>query len=334
MKPLKPYSYLHMSLLAWLAENPEERILTQGSGVRGQPMDFRFRYRKLLKDRDEWFYSHLDTPTYPTMTDKVAPSVEEFLNTRHLKFSVVALQNDGMLDLLTGFDLHDKTKESRLKALVAPNSRKYALSDKFYGITEKAVTWWNESGHALYRELLTTRFTQEASDERTILIGKERSISAKLTAQQSALFPGGFPNPLPSRKIVRPYATAVVVKEIENGFYIRDVRLLSHRMRDGGGDFIQIPIEERRPHAFVSREAVLADYVNDHGVNIVLTADNEIYQDIAETQARALDELIPFLTRYRDLQRQQASQQEDQLREALDKANNSALTSEDPKPKL
>jgi hypothetical protein len=325
----KTYTYTQLAIAAWLMEAPDERVLSQGLSSSGGALDIRFRYRKQHKTEGHWFYSHLDTLVFPLTDGRVAASNEEYLDTRHMKFSLHPLTKDDILDLVTGHHLHDKSIDTPSKRLVLPNAGRYSLSESFYVMNENGRKWWHAGGREQYREALTARFAKEAADKRTILIGFERRYNYTLSHEQKRLFPTGFPPPLPSRKLVRPYAIATVVKETDQGYFVTDVKPLTQRLKGLDGGYIPSPLEDRKPHPFAPRSIILADRVSPEAVEEVMTVDAEVFQDITDTQSRTVDELLPILRHFHDLQLQQEARHDDLMKAALSKADGSARP-EDP----
>lgn len=319
------FTYAQLSVMAWLMEAPEDRILSQGRSISGDAMDCRFRFAKYYEDEKRSLYTHANKTFFPMIEGTEQVPIVEYLNVRHMKLNLTLLLRAGYLELLTGYDLLDKSKTTPLKSRIEPNVGKYTLSDTFYGLTETGQQWFRSEGGNLYLDAVRKRLQLESESRRTILIGCVQQIMPKLNESQAAMRPQGFPVPLPSRPTVRPFATAVVVKETPEGFYVRDVELLESQLKNPQFSYSANPIVDRNPHDFVPRDAVLADNVSTAAVQRVISVDEQIYDDVTASQSRIIDELLPILRRYADLQLQQSFAHKDMFDEAVSKANGSAL---------
>lgn len=330
-KIFKP-TYAQLSLIAWLMEAPDKRILKQPKSTRNSLMDFGFRELRPGSNDSGYLFAQVSETTYPMFKHEIAGPVgfQTFLD-GNLKPRINTVVANGLIEQLTGYELHEKDGTSPLKAMIAPHIHRYHLSDTFYGMTPGGCRWWNESGKSLYVEAVRGRFSPMLTGEGTVLIGTSYRVVPEIPEEQQKLTEeytekAGLiqATSITTASMIRPTHTATVVKEIDTGYFIKDIVSLRDRLVGDKTYFAHSPIFIRSRLTFVEKAAVLAKDVADASVSKIIDTDTAIYHDLQESLTNAANELFPILKRHLDRARQQNLAHKEAMSAALAIANGSA----------
>lgn len=202
------------------------------------------------------------------------------------------------------------------EAFVARLDKDYFhFSQTAYVLTREGYEFWKDKGRAMAAEARARRDAERAATARTVLIGRPATIRPRLPAELAKRIPKDLHLPLPSRRIVAPYATATVVRTTPTRLYVRDVETLP-----ATESFGERPIGGSFPHQFVSPEAVMVDDCSPRlAVRLAeITAEFQAEADAIGT--RIVEEMLPKLIDLDSRLKQKDAERADAVAEALREA--------------
>ena len=207
----------------------------------------------------------------------------------------------------------DGAKSSYDKLIDRFDRNPFHYSDGIHAINKDGYQYWKDIGRNEYElQLEQQRLSREAVG-RTVVIGARARIYLTMDAEMRRAFPAGFPVPLPTRTYRRAFATAEVVKETANRFYLTNVQRLPGGDVQWGDD----PIEGKEPNCYIPRDAVLLDHASPAAVRALQDIDAEFIDSQTQAMRKTYDELLPILQALDSRLAQQVAQREDMVREAL-----------------
>jgi hypothetical protein len=199
------------------------------------------------------------------------------------------------------------------EAFVAKLDRDYFhFSQTAYVLTRSGYEFWKEKGRAMATEARARREAERAAVARTVLIGGPATVRPRLPVDLAKKIPKGLQLPLPSRRIVVPYATATVVKSTPTRLYVRDVEILPST--EG---LATRPIGGSVPHQYVSPEAVMVDDCSPRLAARLAEIAVEFQADADAIGARIVEEMLPKLLDLDSRLKQKDAERADAVAEAL-----------------
>lgn len=206
------------------------------------------------------------------------------------------------------------------------NKAMWHWSEHLYVVTDKGRAWWKETGRELFEAEKSKRDKERAAVERVVLLGRVERVRPEVPREIATRVPEGMSLPLPSRSVLRPQATAVVVKETTTRLYLRDVSWLRPV------DYSSRVVEGREPSEYVAREHVILDGAEPETVERLMKIDAEYVEDVNRIAEQAVNSILPALLSLDSRLKQKDAEREDMMKEAIEAANSAKEDIGGPKP--
>lgn len=193
------------------------------------------------------------------------------------------------------------------------SAREWHWMEQVYLVTAAGRTWWEDEGRELHRKAAAERRAEREAALRTVVVGGMAKVQPEISRELRAKIPDGIPLPIPSRKALRPQATATVVKETETRLYVTDVK--SIRKRPIGEREV---VEGREPNLYVARENVIVDHATPDVARRMAEIDAEYEEDLNRIAEQTVEALLPALQDLASRMAQKDAEREDMMRELLE----------------
>lgn len=331
--PLK-LNYAQLSLMAWFAEKPNERIIISAGGIYGSRS-----LRELDRSGNTVTWRSPDTIQYPAAvpgSHNLSVPVKEFFGGGSTDVPTSPLLHGGVIDRFTSKsaqEFNPDTASELEKNLFGATSLSLRYDSTIQAISPLGLEWWKQTGERLYLAAAAKRITKRAEATRRVLIGGTFHIAAEANSNQKEQLGGQCNFPIPTRKLRRPVAIATVIKETAQRLSITNIQLLDLP----GVNYLSTanwPISGTKNNEFVSKDDILVDHFNESTLPKLISVDQEIYTDIKEHQSRAIDEMIPIIKRLRNQALQQSAMHEEMLDAALKCTSTKASNDDEPETGL
>lgn len=333
--PLK-LNYAQLSLMAWFAEKPSERVILASGGI--------YSTRALCELKQTGPTPSWCSPEeirYPAAvpgSNNLSVPAREFFGGGSTDVPTLTLLQGGVIDrfTITSAQEFNPASASKLeKNLFGETPISLRYDGTIQAISPLGLEWWKQTGEALYLAAAAKRLAKRAASIRRIVVGGIFNVVPEANKAQKEQLGGHCNFPIPTRNLRRPVAVATVIKETALRVSITDIKLLNLP----GVSYLSTahwPLNGTKNDAFIKKDDILVDYFDESTLSKLISADQEIYDDIKEHQSRAIDEMIPIIQRLRDQARQQTAMHEMMLNAVLKDTSLKATADDEPvnSPKL
>jgi len=167
-------------------------------------------------------------------------------------------------------------------------------------LTDDAAEWWETTGRPRYEKLhakLAEKKKEAAARERVAVFGARRNYEAGAYGGEHAATVGRIreivgiaAGVVPVWRGMRPAFSAIIVRETETRYYVRDVKYLSSVwLRPEGG-------HGRNVEQYIDKERLILDNATADDIARLQAFDAEMTSDYTAMRNRLVDELVPALS--------------------------------------
>lgn len=187
----------------------------------------------------------------------------------------------------------------------------FHFQDQIYTPKQAMLDFWERDGKRQIAAIRAERAEALAKVERMVILGAVRTIEPKVPEDLRNLLPQDLRLPLPSRRVLQPYATARVVKVSETRVYVADV------VRAFDTDYRADPVTGSAAGAYVEPASILMDPATPEAMEELVGIYKERVAEIESKYADTLREIAPALALLSNKLRQGDGMYEDLMREAI-----------------
>jgi hypothetical protein len=184
-----------------------------------------------------------------------------------------------------------------------------------------ASAWWNTVGRARHEMLLAKLAAKKAAvaaKERVAIFGKtcnytggEYSGVHADAAGRSAEAIGVVKGKLPKWRGMRPAFSAVIARETDSRYYLKDIRAMSDARLDLQGGI------GRNVERYVDKDRLILDHATEDDIERMKEFDRKIVEDYVAMRDRLIDEMVPSILASLDRSVQKAAEIDDTWAELL-----------------
>ena len=313
------FGYPSLALLDWLCEKgPDRRLFSAGGGFHSRGL---YLFEASEPGPDGKRKLNRVWPTFgPAEKDPEAMALLARLGGRDtIDYSAMyhAKLFRGFHALgHTGID-SAKSRKS-FETFVAKLDRNYFhFSETALIVTPDGFRYWEEHGRELAAKERAGREAALSAAARTVLIGWPCTISPRLPKELSRKIPQGVTLPLPSRRVVRPYATATFVKATPTRVYVRDVQTLP----DAGETYWRRrPVGGNSPNQYVAPESIMVDGCDPALAARLHAIACEFQDDVDAIGVKVVETMLPGLIELNSRILQKDAERIDAVKDALREA--------------
>lgn len=295
-------TFPQLALMDWVLEKGHKRFFTHSSSLNSGNQTWLYEAGPEGEDGKRKLFR-----AYPGQSRENDVALLERLGGRD-SISTHQLYQQGYVMHISPAMQHEKFN----KFISQFSERGWHWAEQVYLVTSAGRAWWEEEGRDLHAKAVAERAAARAETLRLVVIGRESRIQPELSRDLRARVPEGIPLPIPSRKAMRPQATAIVTKETETRFYVEDVKPLRSRSISE-----RSVVEGREPNEYVSRENVLVDHATPEIARRLAEIDAEYVEDVNRIAEQTIEALLPSLQDLASRLAQKDAEREDMVRELL-----------------
>lgn len=289
-KPFKP-TLSEASLVGWILDDPEKRFAIHYRNSGGVHLC----ERTVQRDDGKWEIRRI-SGSNPSPED--APAVDKFGG--KLKFDPHNLKVAGLAGVsaaATQWPDERKAYEAFIEGIHRPTQWSYDAA--IVTLTPAAAAWWESKGRSAQEKLLAKiaqKKAAAAAKERVAVFGCRQNYRAGRyegqhahTIGRIAQIVGIAEGVVPKWKGMRPAFSAVITRETETRYYLRDVvNLTDANLRIEGG--IGSNVER-----YIEKNYLLIDNATPEEIARLKAFDDDIRTDYVELRDRVVDEMVPVL---------------------------------------
>lgn len=290
-KPFTP-NLQELALVRWLLASPEKRFAMFYS----DPGTVVLFEREQIRDEDGlWTVRRIH---YANPRPEDDATVESFGG--KIKLDPWNLRNAGLVAtsaVASGFE--DERKRFKDYTADIWISGKWSFNATLVTLTAEAAGWWEKTGCARYDKLFAKRQEKKAeaaANERVAVFGlrtayKGKSyggVHAEAVGRVSEII-GMAAGVVPKWRGVRPAFSAVITRETETRYYIRDEKKLTaaYLPTQGGSG--------RNVERYIDKEYLILDRATETDIARLKTFDAGIEGDYAEMRDKLIDDMVPVM---------------------------------------
>ena len=311
-KPFKP-TLSEAALVEWILGDPEKRFAVHYRNSGGihlcertvQRQDGRWEFRRI---------SGVD----PSLEDQSV--VARFGG--KLKFDPRGLHVAGLAEVSAAATSWSDERK-RYEALTADLHRQtpWSYDSAIVTLTAAAAGWWEKNGKPAHEKMLAKleeRKAAAAANERVAVFGIRQGYGGGRYSGQYADVArlgeiiGKAESIVPKWAGTRPAFSAVIVRETETRFYLRDARKLTDAyLRTEGGI-------GRNAESYIDKKYLILDNATAADVERLKAFDEEIQSDYVAMREKLIDEMVPVLIASLDRHQQKSAEIDGTFKEMME----------------
>lgn len=288
-KPFKP-TLSEAALVEWILGDPKKRFAVHYRNSGG----IHLCERTVRREDGRWEFRRIGGVD-PSLEDQ--PVVARFGG--KLKFDPHGLQVAGLAEVsaaATSWPDERKRYETLTADLYRPTPWSY--DSAIVTLTTAAADWWAEKGKAAHGKMLAKleeKKSAAAANERVAIFGARQGYGggrySGLHADVAGLgeIIGKAESIVPKWTGMRPAFSAVIVRETETRFYLRDAQKLTNAyLRTEGGI-------GRNAESYIEKKYLILDNATAADIARLKAFDEEIQSDYVAMRESLIDEMVPVL---------------------------------------
>lgn len=290
-KPFKP-NLQELALVRWILESPEKRFAM----FYNDPGTVILYERDKLRDEDgRWTVRRIH---YANPRPEDDATIESFGG--KLKMDPYGLRNAGLMltsPVATNFD-HERKRFNEYTADIWIEGN-WPYNAVLGTLTEAAAEWWEKSGRARYDKLIAKKQEAKAhaaANERVAVFGLNAAYKGKSYAGLHADAVGRVSEIIglasgvaPKWRGMRPAFAAVITRETETRYYLREERRLTgaYLPAEGGAG--------RNVERYIDKQYLILDHASEADIARLKAFDEGIEQDYTEMRDKLVDDMVPVM---------------------------------------
>ncbi len=290
-KPFTP-NLQELALVRWLLETPEKRFAMFHSDI-GTVILYE---REQIREEDGlWTVRRIH---YANPRPEDDATIESFGG--KLKMDPWNLRNAGLVvtsAVASGLDDERKRFNEYTADIWIPG--KWPFNATLGTLTAEAADWWEKIGRARYEKLFAKKEQKKAeaaANERVAVFGLETAYKGKSYGGVHADAVGRVSEILglaagvvPKWRGMRPAFSAVITRETDTRYYIRDEKKLTAAYLPTQGGI------GRNVERYVDKEYLILDHATAADIARLQAFDAGIEQDYAEMRDKLVDDMVPVM---------------------------------------
>jgi hypothetical protein len=290
-KPFTP-NLQELALVRWILESPGKRFAM----FYDEPGTVILYERDKLRDEDGLWNVRRIHYANPRPEDDV--TIESFDG--KLKMDPYGLRNAGLIQtsaVATTFADERKRFKDYTSDIWIPGN--WGHNAVLGTLTEAAAEWWEKTGRAQYEKLFAKRQAKKAKaaeNERVAVFGVTTTYKGKpycgihkdAVGRVNEII-GIASGMAPKWRGMRPSFAAVITRETETRYYLRDERKLT-------GAYL--PVEGgigRNVERYIDKQHLILDHATEADIARLSSFDEGVEQDYAEMRDKLVDGMIPVM---------------------------------------
>lgn len=214
--------------------------------------------------------------------------------------------------LIVGINpLGNRDAVQKLRDRIGGDRDPFHYADNIYLPRKALVDFWENEGRGQIAAIRAERAQARERVDRMVILGTVHTIEPRIPDDLMTLLPPDLRLPMPSRKVLQPYATARVVKVSETRVYVEEVVPafeVSYR---------ENPVSGSGSGAYVEPSAILLDPATPEAMEELVGLYRDRVAEIEAKYADTLREIAPALALLSNKLRQSDGMYEDLMRDAI-----------------
>ncbi|MNU41379.1 hypothetical protein D3C71_301080 [compost metagenome] len=290
-KPFTP-NLQELALVRWILASPEKRFAM----FYNDPGTVILYERDKLRDEDgRWTVRRIH---YANPRPEDDATIESFGG--KLKMDPYGLRNAGLMltsPVATNFD-HERKRFNEYTADIWIEG-KWPYNAVLGTLTADAADWWEKSGKARYEKLIAKKQQKKeeaAANERVGVFGAEMAYRGKSYSGIHADAVGRVreiigmaSGVVPKWRGMRPAFSAVITRETDTRYYIREEQKLTDAYLPTQGG------HGRNVERFIEKDYLILDHATEADIERLKAFDAGIEQDYAGMRDALVDNMVPVM---------------------------------------
>jgi hypothetical protein len=290
-KPFTP-NLQELALVRWILEAPGKRFAM----FYNDPGTVVLHERDQLRDEDGlWTVRRIHYANPRPEDDETIASFGG-----KLKMDPYGLRNAGLMvtsAVATNFDHERKRFKEYTADIWTPGNWPY--NAVLGTLTDAAAEWWEKTGRARYDKLVAKKQQQKAqaaANERVAVFGVKTTykgksyggIHADAVGRVNEII-GLASGVVPKWRGMRPAFAAVITRETDTRYYIREERKLTGAYLPTQGGI------GRNVERYIDKDCLILDNATEADIARLKSFDEGIEQDYAEMRDKLIDDMVPVM---------------------------------------
>jgi hypothetical protein len=282
-----------LAFIGWMLESPEKRFATFFSRSGGVSL-----FERALQREDGLWTVRRISGLDPRPED--GETLARFGG--RLKLDEYGLRNAGLVATASAAttSAEERMRFESYLADINLDGGRWVYNSVLATLTPKAAEWWESEGKARYERQLAKLHDKKAAEkakERVAVFGVRQTYDGTEYAGTHAGTVGrvgeilGIANSIvPKWRGMRPAFSAVIVRETETRYYIRDAKKLT-----GAYLLVEGAMTRNNDGRYVDKDKLILDNATDADIARLRAFDDTVSEEYSEMRDKLLDDLVPVL---------------------------------------